>query len=74
MSDKPVNQFLDELLEEIKLAPKLYHQFEALLAENERQAKKLQIIQLEIDQILGTKTPTELRIEQALKGLDEQGS
>ena len=46
----------------------------ALRTENERQAKKLQIIQLEIDHILGTKTPTELRIEQALKGFDEQGS
>jgi len=36
-----VNAFLDSLVEEMKLAPKLYHQFEKLQAENKRQAAEL---------------------------------
>ena len=41
MSEVEMNQFLDELVDEIKLAPKLHHQFEQLLAENKELKTKL---------------------------------
>ena len=36
-----VNEFLDELVEEIKVAPKLYYQFKKFQAENKRLKTKL---------------------------------
>jgi len=41
MSDKPMYKFLDELVEEIIVAPKLFHRFEQLQAENEVAKKQL---------------------------------
>ena len=51
INDMEVNEFLDELVEEIKVAPKLYYQFKKFQAENKRLKDWLVIIREDAEAI-----------------------